>query len=40
MGNNGNKQERVVPERGYRVISISKKYNGSQLSTIALIQIY
>ena len=33
MGNNGNKQERVVPDRGYRVVSISKKYIGNHLST-------
>lgn len=32
MGNNGSKQEKIIPEKGYRVISIMKKSIGTQLS--------
>lgn len=34
MGNNGNRQERVIPEHGYRIVGITKKHIAEHLSTL------
>lgn len=36
MGNNGNKQDRVVPPSGFRVISITRNSVGEQIGTAFL----